>query len=146
MSTATQDPTDREDIREGELEFATATGRLLLFAAVDAYRRATDVDSPPRAELGDFMRFIIQGTQRLERIHRENGERVEEDALRVALDQFERAVEVRKWPGRINEMIKHSDVDLGSAAAFHACAASRMLDWAVIGAYERLAELEDKAA
>lgn len=147
MSTTTQDPRERDDVHGGELEFYAGKGNLLIGSVIEAWRRTRGFPASGKDTSADrFMRQMIQAKQRFGRVHRETGDTVREDAIRAGLECLEEAVEIREYPERIDELIRESGIDVGSTLADHIYAASTLLDWAVIGGYERLAELEEERA
>lgn len=145
MSTATKP----EEIRSpgfgyepDALPFGPWTGHALLYAVVDAIQEQRELlETGVRAD--DFVVCLKRGAERLDRVSREAGEDVREEALRAALAELEQAYGILGHPDNVGDLVKSAGAELNSTLGDHFYAAAELLEWALAGCRARLAELEE---
>lgn len=154
MSTPTAAPEVDTPIRSpgfewapDELEFDPFTGTALLGAVCDAIEKWAGMDARAWDTPGSqFVALLRQAEQRLDRVTREAGPDVEEDALRAGLEKLEAAADVRAHledVDRFTEDLDGEERGVVEPLGSHLHAASFVLDWAIAGARGRLREIDD---
>lgn len=144
MSTATKE-TEAPGLRNepDELEFTPWTGHALLSAVTDAIQQRRRLDGDTDADR--FVGAIKRGAHRLERWRREAGVDTLEDVLRPALKELEQARGILGQAEDTGEMLAAAGIEIHSPLGDHFWAARDLLDWALAGCRQRLAELDDAA-
>lgn len=127
-----------------QIPFHPHIGAALLRSVIDAIHRHVPVAEVTNENpAGRFIGHLKQAAQRLDRIHRESGPSVEEDAMRAALPKLEEAANLRGSTDRVDDFtatLSGGEIREPLATTFHA--AGYVLDWALAGCRARLAELE----